>query len=84
MGQGNAAAGPGFLSLSSLIVGSYLREGHGKRRLTSYSQQLFELAAVIYVDDTDLPHMPMDVMVTMEELIEHSQKSTDELMWLSG
>ncbi len=47
------------------------------RRLTSYSRQLYKLAAVIYVDDTDLPHMPMDIMATMEELIEHSQKSTD-------
>jgi hypothetical protein len=77
LGQGNAAAGPGLLSVSSLIVDSYLREGHGMRRMTSYSQQPFDLAAVIYVDNKDLPHMPKDVMASMEELIAHSQRSTN-------
>jgi hypothetical protein len=37
LGQGNAAAGPGFLAISSLIVNSYLREGHGARTITSLS-----------------------------------------------
>ncbi len=29
LGQGNAAAGPGFLALSSQIVRAYVRDGHG-------------------------------------------------------
>ncbi len=28
-GQGNAAAGPGFTAMSSLIVNTYLRDGFG-------------------------------------------------------
>jgi hypothetical protein len=28
-GQGNAAAGPGFLAISAQIVNAYLRDGHG-------------------------------------------------------
>ena len=35
LGQGNAAAGPSFLAISSLIVNSYLRQGHGARTRTS-------------------------------------------------
>jgi hypothetical protein len=71
------AAGPGFLALSSLIVNAYLRKGHGTRQVTSYSQCALILAAVIYVDDTNLPHMTMEVNATAEELIEHLQHSTN-------
>ena len=31
LGQGNAAAGPTFAAISSLIANAYLREGHGTR-----------------------------------------------------
>ncbi len=76
LGQGNVAAGPGFLALSSLVVNTYLREGHGTRQVTSYSQCTLILVAVIYVDDTNLPHMTKEVNVTAEELIKHLQHST--------
>jgi hypothetical protein len=35
-GQGNAAAGPGFTAMSSLIVNAYLRNGYGARIYSSY------------------------------------------------
>ena len=35
-GQGNAALGPGFTALSSLIVKAYLRKGHGAQIYSSY------------------------------------------------
>jgi hypothetical protein len=75
--QGNAAAGPGSLALSSLIVNSYLREGHGARLVSSYTQQILVLAAVIYVDDANLPLMTALVTTTSLKFIMHSQKSTD-------
>jgi hypothetical protein len=77
LGQGNAAAGPGFLALSSLIVNSYLHEGHGAQQVSCYTQRLLVQGAVIYFDDTDLPHWTDQVMVTSLELIKHSQKSTN-------
>ncbi len=77
LGQGDAAARPGFLALSSLIVNAYLREGHGARQVSCYTQCLLVLAAVIYVNDTDFPHMTDHVTATSLELIEHSQKSTN-------
>jgi hypothetical protein len=55
-GQGNAAAGPGFRAMSSLIVNAYLHDGFGARIYSSYYKQLLILAAVMYVDDTDLVH----------------------------
>jgi hypothetical protein len=57
LGQGNAAAGPGFLALSSLIVNTYPCYGHGARTMTSLTYRLFILAAVLYVDDVDNIHM---------------------------
>ena len=77
LGQGNAAAGPGFLAISSLIVNAYLREGHGVRTQTSLSLRSFVLAAVLYVDDTDNFHMTPHVTASPPELIQHSQKSTN-------
>ncbi len=35
-GQGNAAAGPGFTAMSSLIVNAYLRDGFGAQIYLSY------------------------------------------------
>ncbi len=77
MGQGNAAAGPGFLALSSLIVNMYICKGHGTRQVSSFTQRLLVLAAVIYIDDTDLPHMTKHVTATFTESIKHSKKSTN-------
>ncbi len=77
LGQGNAAAGPGFLALSSLIINAYLRKGHGTRQVSNYSKRTLDLVAVIYMDDTDLPHMTKHVTATATELIEHLQQSTN-------
>jgi hypothetical protein len=77
LGQGNAAAGPGFLALSAQIVNAYLCEGHNPRMVTSLTSRIFTLAAVIYVDDADLPHRTALVTATPSELIEHSQCSTN-------
>jgi hypothetical protein len=55
-GQGNAASGPGFTVLSSLIVKAYLRDGHGAQIYLSYYKQLLLLAAVMYINDTDVIH----------------------------
>jgi hypothetical protein len=77
LGQGNAAAGPGFMALSAQIVNAYLRDGHGLRTMTSYTFQLFILAAVLYVEDTDLIHMKAMVMATPLDLVWQSQLLTD-------
>ncbi len=56
LGQGSGASPPAFMALSSLIVNAYCQMGHGARIKLSYTSQLFNLCAVMYVDDTDLLH----------------------------
>jgi hypothetical protein len=75
-GQGNAASGPGFTALSSLIVKAYLHEGHGAQIYSSYYKRLLLLAAVMYVDDTDLIHWSRIPGSTPEELIAAAQTAT--------
>ena len=72
-GQGNAAAGPGFISVSSLIVNGYLRDGYSARIYSSYYKQLLILAAVMYVDNTDLVHWSSMPSCTPTELIAAAQ-----------
>ena len=77
LGQGNAATGPTFLAMSSLIVNAYLRQGHGARTTTSLTNRLVVLAAVLYVDDTDNIHMTPRVTDSPSDLIQHAQNSTE-------
>ena len=77
-GQGNGAAPPAFSALSALIVNAYKRMGNNGAKLTSsYTARLFLLAAVMYVDDTDLCHMTPTVTSSDEELIQQVQTSTN-------
>ncbi len=75
-GQGNAAAGPGFTAMSSLIVKAYLRDGFGAQIYSSYYPQLLILAAVMYVDDTDLVHWFCLPFCSPVELIAAVQTAT--------
>ena len=73
-GQGNVGAPPLFAALSALIVNAYRRMGHGAKLTSSYMNQMFLIAAVMYVDDTDLLHWaPSITTTTNEELIEQVQ-----------
>jgi hypothetical protein len=78
LGQGSGASPPRFLALSSLIVNAYRRMGHGARITSSYTRRLFHLAAVMYVDDTDLLHWPGTSTIDPEELIAEVQQATTD------
>jgi hypothetical protein len=54
LGQGNGMAPSGFNAVSSLMVGTQERLGHVSSFVGAWSGILFVLAAIIYVDDTDL------------------------------
>jgi hypothetical protein len=75
-GQGNAAAGPGFTAMSSLIANAYLRDGYGAWIYSSYYKRLLILVAVMYVDDTDLVHWSRVPSCTPTELIAAAQTAT--------
>ena len=56
-GEGNGAASPAFLCLSSLIVNAYRQIGNGAKMILAYTYRMFLLAATMYMDDTDLLHL---------------------------
>jgi hypothetical protein len=75
-GQGNAAAGPGFTAMSLLIVKAYLRDGFGAHIYSSYYWRRLILAAVMYVDNTDLVHWSRLPFCSPVELIAAAQTAT--------
>ncbi len=75
-GQGNAAPGPGFTALSSLIVNTYLREGFGAKMYSSYYRRFLLLAAVMYVDDTDMIHWAQNPSCSPGNLLAAAQTAT--------
>ncbi len=78
LGQGSGASPPAFMALSSLIVNAYQRLGHGARICSLYMACLFVLAAVMYVDNTDILHWPCSVHTSTKELIEYVQGATTD------
>ncbi len=75
-GKVNAAAGPSFTAMSSLILKAYLCNGFGAQIYSSYYKQLLLLAAVMYIDDTILIHWYCQPFCSLVELIVASQTAT--------
>jgi hypothetical protein len=69
LGQGSGASPPAFMALSSLIVNAYRQMGHGTRVHSLYGSRVFILAAVMYVDDTNLLHWPVSCSTDPDELV---------------
>ena len=67
----------GFMAISAQILNVYHLENYGTWLYTSYSHRLRTLAAVLYVDDTDLIHTTPSINATPRELISHTQLSTN-------
>ncbi len=57
LGQGNGAASLAFLSVCTLMINIYCNLGHRVTFIGAWAQYAFTLAAVLYVDDSDLFHM---------------------------
>ena len=57
LGQGNGAPPPGFLAVCTLMINVYRNLGHGVTFIGAWAQDAFTLAAVLFVDDSDLFHM---------------------------
>ncbi len=75
-GQGNAVAGPGFTAMSLLIVNAYLCDGFGAQIYSSNYKQLLLLAAVMYVDDTDLINLVGQPSCSPSKLIATAKTTT--------
>ena len=58
--QGNGAAPAGWAVISITIIGAHKRKGHGGYFVCPISKLEGHLAAILFVDDTDLIHIRMD------------------------
>ena len=76
-GQDSGWAPPGFVALSSIMINAYKRAGCGAEITSSYFSRVFLLAAVMYVDDTNLLHWAESPEMTDEELIKTFQWELD-------
>jgi hypothetical protein len=56
-GQGNGTSPSGFLAVCTLLINGYRKQGHGAQFFSSLARDAFTLAAVIYVDNSDLQHL---------------------------
>ncbi len=64
-------------------MNKYHQLGHRARVVLSYTQQLFHLTAVMYIDDTDLLHWPSSSAINSEDLVKHVQQATMDYGWLA-
>jgi hypothetical protein len=74
--QGSRASPPAFMAFSSLIVNAYWQMGHGARVYSLYRSRVFILAAVMYVDNTNLLYWPASRSTDPDELVAHVQRAT--------
>lgn len=54
LGQGNGAAPPAFTAVSTLLIMAFVAMGHGNEVECAITGFCFSIAAIMYVDDTDL------------------------------
>ena len=77
--QGNGAAPAGWAVISITIIGAHKRKGHGGFFVCPISKLTGDLAAIIFVDDTDLIHIRMDKEETPTEA--HSALQDSIINW---
>ena len=77
LGHGNGAAPPGFLAVCIQMINVYRNLGHGVTFVGAWTRDAFTLAAVLYVDDSDLFHM-VEGTQTDNKFLEIVQSATDD------
>ena len=77
-GQGNDAAPSSFQVLATLMMNAYIGLGHSVIMKSAITGALFSLAAVMYVDDTDLFQVAKRRYMTDEEFLAQVQLSVTD------
>jgi hypothetical protein len=68
LGQGNGASPAGWCVISIVILQAHGAKGHGAQFIAPMSLVRHSLLAILYVDDTDLLHINMDVKESIAEV----------------
>ena len=74
--MGNGVGPPAFAVLSVLIINAYKRLGHGAKFTPAYMARVFLVAAVMYMNNTDLLHVASSATAPDGELTEQVQDGT--------
>jgi hypothetical protein len=74
--QGSCASPPVWTAVSTAIVRSYRREGYGVEMWTAWSGLMVVVAAILFVDDTDLLHLCTDEDMTEHDFVMKSNRAT--------
>lgn len=85
--QGNGAAPAGWTVISITLLNAHKERGHSAIFHTPVSARHGNIAAIIYVDDTDLLHIDLDEQETLEEThwaLQESMISWGRLLLASG
>lgn len=85
--QGNGAAPAGWTVISITLLNAHKERGHSATFLTPVSGKERKIAAIIYVDDTDLLHIDLDERESLEEThwaLQESMLSWGRLLLASG
>ena len=76
LAQGSGASPSTWSNVSSLMVSAYKRKGYGVNYTTAWSELVFVIAAILFVDDCDLLHMCCDPNIPEMEFLERVQHAT--------
>ena len=74
--QGSGASPGAWSATSTVIVGAYKRQGYGATLHSGWSGKEIHLAALLYVDDTDLLHSPPLPGLPLTNLVQWTQTAT--------
>jgi hypothetical protein len=78
LGQGSGTAPMGMRNIITLADNAYKRLGHGINMESSISAPIFLLAAIIYVDDTDLLHWAKFYGISDKKFVQCIQTATTD------
>ena len=73
--QGNGMASSGFWAIRTLMIEMYKQLGHASEFCGAWSGILFMLAAIIYVDDTDLLLVGRTGDIYLKEFFQQAQSA---------
>ena len=74
--QGSCASPPVWTAVSTAIVRTYRREGYGVEMWTAWSGLMVVVAAILFVDDTDLLHLCTDEDMSEYEFVLRNNQAT--------
>jgi hypothetical protein len=86
LGQGNGVAPPGFIAVCTLMINVYRNLGHRVTFIGAWAQDNFTLAAVLFVDDSDLFHMAIGTPSDKEflQLVQNATNNWAGLVHATG